>query len=68
MFDMDIHSVILLDLVKDKTEGFYKFYNVYFDYMEKEVFKKYDEHFFLPKSIDELKAYIIKKEEKRVNE
>lgn len=59
MFGMKTKSIILLDMVKDKTKGFYEFYHIYFDYMNNAVFKTNPEVFCKISSIDELKKYFI---------
>lgn len=58
MFDIPIRSVILLHLMKNREKIEYDFFELYFNYMENEVFKRYPNVFFIPDTEDELTAYI----------
>ena len=65
MFGMQTNSVILLNLIKNRDKISYKFYDIYFDYMDCVVFKKNPEVFYMPQTLDELKEYFIKWKEKQ---
>lgn len=65
MFGMQTNSVILLNLIKNREKINYKFYDIYFNYMNSAVFKKHPEVFYMPQTFDELQEYFAKWKEKQ---
>ena len=66
MFNMSINSVILLKLMKNREKINYEFYDIYFNYMDSAVFKKYPNVFYEPRTMKELRDYFMKWKEENV--